>query len=108
MKDGETGTTIMILCSIPGNIIIDEKTREREPLETLSFLCSSLYWYLWPKMITYEEQKQAINFNIFLENKKLELFAPEDHPKLAHVIISMRNYKNAIHNKKLERVKKVW
>ena len=108
MEDGETGTTIMILCSIPGNITIDENTREREPLETLSFLSSSLYWYLWPKMIAYEGQKQAINFNIFLESQKLELFAPEDHPKLAHFIISMRNYKDAIHNKKFRKSEKNW
>ena len=108
IEDGQTGTMIMILCSVPGNMETEGDTREREPLETLSFLSSSLYWYLWPKMMSYGGKNPAVNFNVYLENKHLELFAPEDHPKLAHFITAMRNYKEAAKDKKFRKSEKNW
>ena len=58
-------------------------------------------------MMSYGE-KPAINFNVYLENKHLELFAPEDHPKLAHFIAAMRDYKEAAKDTKFRKSEKNW
>ena len=107
-NDTPTGTKIMILCPIKGNLELEDQIRERNPMEMLTFMTSSLYWYLWPKMISFNDKKPAVNFNVFLNNEKLDLFPPEDHPKLFQFINAMIDYKQAVKDKKYRKSEKNW
>tara|TARA_B100000886_G_scaffold340171_1_gene308256 strand:- start:1638 stop:3539 length:1902 start_codon:yes stop_codon:yes gene_type:complete len=103
----ETGTSILIPFPLTGNKRENEAIKPRSQYECFLFMISSIYWNLWPKMISSSLQKvPAIIFKAFFMSKEYELFHPGLHPQLTNFIQAYFNYEEVLSNKNKEVIKK--